>query len=94
MKQIIEGSRQMRVKIFLTNEHVERHHDVKDDPALLPLLLVEDGAGELRDRGLDAVIRRGITRGNNFHASHFLKQRKLLHCQFLSVMTPSKFIAI
>lgn len=68
---------------------------MKDDPALLPLLLVEDGAGELRDRGLDAVLRRGIAGTNNFYASYFLEQRRtLVHCQFLSLMTPSKFIAI
>ena len=51
---------------------------MKDDPALLPLLLVEDGARELRDRGLDAVLRRAIARSHNFNSSHFLEQRTLL----------------
>ena len=83
----------MRLNSVLTDEHVERHHDVEDDAALLPLLLVEDGAGELRDGGLDAVLGRDIARRDNLHPRHFLKQDDLW-VTLSSTMTPSTSLGI
>ena len=56
---------------------------MEDDPALLPLLLVEDGAGELGHCWLYAVLR-AVTRRRYLHPSHFLETENIVKLRVIS----------
>ena len=61
---------------------------MEDNPALLPLLLIEERVWKLGDSGRDAVLGGAITGGTNLYPGHLLEQRFTESLQLLVISPP------